>query len=153
MALAKIGFIGLGVMGSSMAGHLLDAGYALTVYNRTRAKAEPLLARGAKWAASPAELAAGVDVVISMVGYPKDVEAIYFGEQGVLQTKQGGFVIDMTTSSPKLARRIFAAAQEKGVILPLLPCGDEMFLLSGGKLPENSREKRERRSEESQSGQ
>lgn len=97
MALAKIGFIGLGVMGSSMAGHLLDAGYALTVYNRTRAKAEPLLARGAKWAASPAELAAGVDVVISMVGYPKDVEAIYFGEQGVLQTKQGGFVIDMTT--------------------------------------------------------
>lgn len=115
MALAKIGFIGLGVMGSSMAGHLLDAGYALTVYNRTQAKAEPLLARGAKWAASPAELAAGVDVVISMVGYPKDVEAVYFGEQGVLQTKQGGFVIDMTTSSPKLARRIFAAAQEKGV--------------------------------------
>ena len=81
MALAKIGFIGLGVMGSSMAGHLLDAGYALTVYNRTRAKAEPLLARGAKWAASPAELAAGVDVVISMVGYPKDVEAVYLANR------------------------------------------------------------------------
>ena len=115
MALAKIGFIGMGVMGSSMAGHLLTAGHELTVYNRTREKATPLLERGAHWADSPAALAAGVDVVLSMVGYPRDVEEIYFGEQGILQMKKGGYVVDMTTSSPKLAQRIFTAAQKKGI--------------------------------------
>ena len=115
MALAKIGFIGMGVMGSSMAGHLLAAGHELTVYNRTREKATPLLERGAHWADSPAALAAGVDVVLSMVGYPRDVEEIYFGELGILQMKKGGYVVDMTTSSPKLAQRIFTAAQKKGI--------------------------------------
>lgn len=115
MALAKIGFIGMGVMGSSMAGHLLTAGHELIVYNRTREKATPLLERGAHWADSPAALAAGVDVVLSMVGYPRDVEEIYFGEQGILQMKKGGYVVDMTTSSPKLAQRIFTAAQKKGI--------------------------------------
>lgn len=115
MALAKIGFIGLGVMGSSMAEHLLAAGHEMTVYNRTKEKALPLLDRGAQWADSPAALAAGVDVAISMVGYPRDVEEIYFGDQGILQMKKGGYVVDMTTSSPKLAQRIFAAAQKKGI--------------------------------------
>jgi 3-hydroxyisobutyrate dehydrogenase len=115
MALAKIGFIGMGVMGSSMAGHLLTAGHELIVYNRTREKATPLLERGAHWADSPAALAAGVDVVLSMVGYPRDVEEIYFGEQGILQMKKGGYVVDMTTSSPKLAQRIFTAALKKGI--------------------------------------
>ncbi len=111
----KIGFIGTGVMGSSMAGHLLEAGYELTVYNRTREKAEPLLARGAAWADTPAAAAAVSDSVITMVGYPHDVEEVYFGAQGIFSAMKGGMTIDMTTSSPKLARRIFAAAREKGI--------------------------------------
>ena len=98
-----------------MAEHLLAAGHEMTVYNRTKEKALPLLDSCAQWADSPAALAAGVDVVLSMVGYPRDVEEIYFGEQGILQMKKGGYVVDMTTSSPKLAQRIFAAAQKKGI--------------------------------------
>lgn len=111
----KIGFIGTGVMGKSMAEHLLAAGYELTVYTRTKEKAAALIQKGALWAASPAELAADVDVVISMVGYPKDVEEIYLGERGVLKTKKGGYIVDMTTSSPALAKKIFAAAEKIGV--------------------------------------
>ena len=76
MPIKTIGFIGLGVMGASMAAHLLDGGYALTVYNRTKEKAEPLLAKGAKWAETPAEVAASSEVVITIVGYPKDVEYV-----------------------------------------------------------------------------
>ncbi|MGM9540628.1 NAD(P)-dependent oxidoreductase [Anaerovibrio sp.] len=115
MAIRKIGFIGTGVMGSSMARHLQNAGYELSVYTRTRAKAQPLLDSGMKWCDTPAALAGDADVVISMVGYPRDVEEVYLGENGVLSTKQGGFVVDMTTSSPKLARRIYEAAREKGI--------------------------------------
>jgi 3-hydroxyisobutyrate dehydrogenase len=111
----KIGFIGTGVMGNSMAEHLLAAGYELTVYTRTKEKAAALIQKGALWAASPAELATDVDVVISMVGYPKDVEEIYLGERGVLKTKKGGYIVDMTTSSPALAKKIFAAAEKIGV--------------------------------------
>ena len=103
MAIRKIGFIGTGVMGSSMAKHLQKAGFEVSVYTRTRAKAQELLDMGMQWRDTPAALAAEVDVVISMVGYPQDVESVYLGENGVLSTKQGGFVVDMTTSSPKLA--------------------------------------------------
>lgn len=111
----RIGFIGTGVMGSSMARNLMRAGYPVSVYTRTKKKAQALLNAGACWASSPAELSKEADVVISIVGYPKDVEEIYLGAAGVLSVKKGGAVIDMTTSSPTLAKKIFAAAKEKGV--------------------------------------
>lgn len=110
-----VGFIGLGVMGASMATHLLEGGYALKVFNRTKEKAEPLLAKGASWAETPAEVAAGADIVITIVGYPKDVEEVYLGPNGILATKKGGYVIDMTTSSPLLAKRIYKEAKAKGI--------------------------------------
>ena len=110
-----VGFIGLGVMGASMASQLLGGGYELIVYNRTKEKAEPLLAKGAKWAETPAEVASGAEVVITIVGYPKDVEEVYLGPNGILETKKGGYVVDMTTSSPILAKRIYKEAKAKGV--------------------------------------
>lgn len=115
MAIKKIGFIGLGVMGVSMAAHLIEAGYSLTVFNRTKEKAAGLIRKGARWAPSPAAAAADADAVISMVGYPRDVEEIYLGKSGVLQTMRGGYIIDMTTSSPHLAARLYEAAKEKGI--------------------------------------
>lgn len=115
MAIKKVGFIGTGVMGSSMARHLKEAGFEVTVYNRTKAKAQPLLDEGMQWSDTPSELAAAVDAVISIVGYPKDVEEVYLGDKGVLSTKQGGIIIDMTTSSPKLAKKIYDVAKNKGV--------------------------------------
>ena len=116
MTLKKIGFIGTGIMGAAMAGHLLAAGFELSVYNRTRAKAEGLLAKGVKWCGSPGECARGQDVVITIVGYPKDVEEVYLGEGGILaNSEKGAYVVDMTTSSPILAEKIFAAAKEKDI--------------------------------------
>ena len=103
-------------MGKSMAGHLLDAGYPLSVYNRTQSKADELVARGAEWRDTPAEAAKDADIVITIVGFPKDVEETYFGAQGIFQTLQsGGLVIDMTTSSPLLAQRIAEEAASKGI--------------------------------------
>ncbi len=110
-----VGFIGLGVMGASMASHVLGGGYELIVYNRTKAKADLLLARGAKWAETPAEVAAVSDVVVTIVGYPKDVEEVYLGPNGILAAKKGGYVVDMTTSSPILAKRIYKEAKAKGI--------------------------------------
>ena len=113
----RVGWIGTGVMGGYMAGHLLAAGFPLTVYNRSKAKAEPLLARGAQWAESPRALAAVSDVVFSIVGFPGDVEEVMLGEQGALSgLARGGFLCDMTTSSPALAERIAEAAAGKGCI-------------------------------------
>lgn len=112
----SIGWIGTGVMGAAMAGRLIDAGYTLRVYNRTRAKAEPLLTRGAQWASSPAEAADGADVAVSIVGYPADVETTYLGPQGVLSArKPPRVIIDMTTSSPDLALTIAQRAAELGI--------------------------------------
>lgn len=111
----KIGFVGVGVMGSSMAKHLLEAGHELYIYNRTEAKAKPLVELGMKWCATPALVAEQADVVITMVGYPKDVEQIYLGENGIFSTKRGGYVVDMTTSSPKLAQKLYDIAKEKGI--------------------------------------
>ncbi len=103
-------------MGSSMCGHVLDAGYSVTVYNRTRERAEPLLERGATWADSPADLAAASDVVFSIVGYPDDVRAVILGEQGVLAgAAPGSVIVDMTTSEPSLAVEIHAVAKARGV--------------------------------------
>ena len=105
----RLGWIGTGVMGHSMAGHLLAAGYPLTVYSRTKAKAEGLLACGARWAETPREVARNADIVFSIVGYPRDVEDVMLGEQGALSGLDGGGILcDMTTSSPELARRIAA---------------------------------------------
>lgn len=108
----KIAMIGTGVMGASIVKHLLNAAYDVTVYTRTKEKAEPLLALGAKWATTPAEAATGQDAILTMVGYPTDVEEVYFGEHGLMAAaKEGAFVIDLTTSEPTLAKRIFEAAQ------------------------------------------
>ena len=109
----KIGFIGIGVMGKSMADNLLKAGYEVMVYTRTKQKAESLLAKGAKWFDSAKALAQNVDVIISMVGYPQDVAEIYLGENGVIKNlKPQSIIIDMTTSSPKLAQEIYQEAQK-----------------------------------------
>ena len=111
-----IGFIGLGVMGKSMAGHLLSAGHRLIVYTRSPDKAKPLLDRGAEWAESPAILAPRCDVIITMVGLPSDVEEVYLGDRGLLaHSRAGTLLVDMTTSSPDLAVRIHAAASAKGL--------------------------------------
>ena len=113
----KIGWIGTGIMGSSMCSHLIDAGYESAVYNRSVKKTDPLTAKGAVLTANPAEAARGRDVVFSIVGYPSDVEEIYFGEKGILAAVDPGtIVVDMTTSSPDLAIRIAGAAKEKGVL-------------------------------------
>lgn len=109
-----IGFVGTGVMGKSMAAHLLKAGYNVLVYNRTKSKAEELTAQGAEWKDTVALLAEQSDVVITMVGYPSDVEDIYFGEKGILShAKAGSYLIDMTTSKPSLAEKIAEEAQAK----------------------------------------
>jgi 3-hydroxyisobutyrate dehydrogenase len=113
----QIAFIGTGVMGRSMALHILEGEYSLVVYNRTREKAEDLLKRGARWAGTPGEAAAQADVVISIVGYPRDVEAIYLGSGGIVEkAKAGTVLVDMTTSSPVLARRIAEKAGSRGVL-------------------------------------
>lgn len=111
-----IGFIGTGVMGKSMAGHLLKAGYEVLIYNRTKEKAQSLINEGARWQESPAQVARKCQVIITIVGYPADVREVYLGSQGIVQNaKRGSIAIDMTTSSPKLAQRIFQEALEKGI--------------------------------------
>ncbi len=116
MHMKKIGFIGTGIMGSAMAGHLLNAGYEVSVYNRTKAKADSLLQKGAVWCNTPGQCAKGQDVIISIVGYPKDVEEIYLGKNGVLDNaSEGAYLIDMTTSSPQLAQKIYRMAKGKGI--------------------------------------
>ena len=99
-----------------MAGHLIDAGYPTTVFNRTRARAEELIARGATWADSAGEAASRADVVITMVGYPTDVESVYLAPGGIAErARAGAILIDMTTSSPALAVRIAEAAALRGL--------------------------------------
>lgn len=110
-----VGFIGLGVMGRRMARHIRAAGYPLVVYNRTRSRADEILSLGAGWADSPGAVARGSDVVITMVGYPRDVEEVYFGADGIIENAAAGsLLVDMTTSTPNLARRIADAAHEHG---------------------------------------
>jgi 3-hydroxyisobutyrate dehydrogenase len=111
---ARIGFIGLGIMGQSVAGHLLAAGHPLTVYNRSRAKASALLARGAQWCETPRAVAERSDTVITMVGLPSDVEQVWLGDDGVLAGARNSLLIDMTTSSPELARRLATQAAARG---------------------------------------
>ncbi|GIO27158.1 putative oxidoreductase YkwC [Ornithinibacillus bavariensis] len=112
----KIGFIGTGVMGKSMALNLLKAGYSVHVFNRTKEKAQELLNNGAVWKDSIKELSQEANVIISIVGYPKDVEEVYLGSGGIIENaKKGAYLIDMTTSKPSLAMQIFKKAKEKGL--------------------------------------
>ncbi len=111
-----IGFVGTGVMGKSMARNLHQAGYTINIYTRTKEKAKELLELGAAWKSSVAELASSSDVIITMVGYPVDVEEVYFGENGILENaKADSFVIDMTTSKPSLAKTIYQKAKERDI--------------------------------------
>ncbi len=112
----RIGFIGTGVMGRSMAGHLMAGGHDLTVYNRTRSKAQELIDRGAAWADGPGGAAENADVVMSIVGFPTDVEEVYFGSHGIIATApEGSTLVDLTTSRPDLAERIAEEAAKRGI--------------------------------------
>jgi 3-hydroxyisobutyrate dehydrogenase len=112
----RIGWIGTGVMGQSMCGRLLDAGFRVTLTNRSREKAATLLARGAAWAETPRAVAQASQVVFSIVGYPSDVRQVMLGDEGALLGCQAGHVlVDMTTSEPSLACQIAEAAAERGV--------------------------------------
>ncbi len=112
----RIGWIGTGVMGTSMCGHVRAAGYSVIAYNRTAARLDPLRAQGVEVANSPAEVASRSDVVFTIVGYPKDVREVTLGERGTLSTARPGTVlVDMTTSEPSLALEIYEAARVRGV--------------------------------------
>jgi 3-hydroxyisobutyrate dehydrogenase len=112
----KLGWIGTGVMGASMCGHLLRAGFKAAVFNRTKSKADGLLAAGAEWADSPREVAERADVIFTIVGYPEDVRQVILGDEGVLSgCKRGSVIVDMTTSRPSLAVEIANRAADKGV--------------------------------------
>jgi 3-hydroxyisobutyrate dehydrogenase len=115
-AATRIGWIGTGVMGTSMCGHLIDAGYSATVYSRTRERAQPLLDKGARWADTPAATSASSDVTFTMVGYPRDVREVILGEQGALAgAAKGAVIVDMSTSEPSLAVEIAAIASDQEI--------------------------------------
>jgi 3-hydroxyisobutyrate dehydrogenase len=110
-----LGWLGTGVMGVSMCGHLLARGYPITIFNRTRTKAQPLLDKGARWADTPEAVAAGTDVVLTMVGFPPDVREVYLGSHGLIAgARAGQLFVDLTTTEPTLSREIDAAARAKG---------------------------------------
>lgn len=112
----SIGFIGIGVMGKSMVRHLMQGGHTVYVYNRTKAKTDSLVQDGANWCDTPKELVKQVDVVMTMVGYPHDVEEVYFGIEGILENaNEGTIAIDFTTSTPTLAKRINETGKSKNV--------------------------------------
>ena len=114
--MSVIGWVGIGVMGRSMCGHLLAAGHTVRVYTRTKASAESVLAAGAQWCDKPGDVAEGAEFVFSIVGYPADVRAVYLGEGGILdQAAPGTVVVDMTTSEPLLAGEIHRGAKARGV--------------------------------------
>jgi 3-hydroxyisobutyrate dehydrogenase len=111
----RISWIGTGVMGRSMCGHLLARGARVAVFTRTREKAQPLLDRGAVWADSPRAAAGQGDVVFTMLGFPADVRAVYFSEDGLLAgVRRNAVLVDMTTTEPSLAIEIAQAAAARG---------------------------------------
>lgn len=111
----RIGFIGTGVMGKSIVGHFLAAGHEVSVFNRTKSKTDELVAKGAVWKDTPAEVTTFSEIVFSMIGYPSDVEGIYYGEKGILSVDvTNKILIDLTTSTPTLAEKIYQTAKEKG---------------------------------------
>ncbi len=111
----RVGWIGTGVMGASMCGHLVTKGYPLVVYSRTQENARPLIEKGARWANSCVAVAEQTDVIFTMIGMPQDVQEVYFGNKGILQgTRPSQVLVDMTTSSPSLAREIDQTVRAKG---------------------------------------
>lgn len=112
----KIGWIGTGVMGASMAGHVQDTGHELFIYNRTKEKAKALLEKGGTWRNTPGEVAESSEVIFTIVGMPADVEEVYLGKEGVLSAEGPcRIVVDMTTSSPSLAKELYDEASKKGI--------------------------------------
>ncbi len=112
----RVGWIGTGVMGKSMCAHILKAGYNISVYNRTKEKAKELIDMGAIWCSNPKEVAEKSDIVFTIVGFPHDVEDVYLGDNGVLKAiKKGSIIVDMTTSEPSLAQRVYEEAKKIGV--------------------------------------
>jgi 3-hydroxyisobutyrate dehydrogenase len=112
----RIGWIGTGVMGASMCGHLVDKGFSATVFNRSREKADALVAKGATWADSPRAVAEASDVVFTIVGFPRDVRSVLLGDDGALTgCEAGNILVDMTTSEPSLAVVVAEAAKAQGV--------------------------------------
>ncbi len=111
-----VGFIGLGVMGKSMAGHILNAGYKLHVFTRTKDSAQDIISKGAVWEDTIIDLSKKCDVIITIVGYPTDVEEVYLGRDGIIgHAQKGTIIVDMTTSSPDLAIRLYEKAKEKSI--------------------------------------
>lgn len=111
----KIGWIGTGVMGSSMCMHLVEKGYTCTVYNRTKKKAKALIDAGATWSKSPREIAEESDVIFTIVGFPKDVREVYFGKDGIFEgLTKGKILVDMTTTEPSLAEEIYKESKKSG---------------------------------------
>jgi 3-hydroxyisobutyrate dehydrogenase len=112
----RIGWVGTGIMGASMCSRLIDSGYEVTVFNRSKNKASSLIDKGAAWAESPAEVSASSDVTFAIVGMPDDVREVFLGPSGILAgAKAGSVAVDMTTSTPSLAVEIFEAAKEKQI--------------------------------------
>lgn len=112
----KIGFIGIGVMGESMAKHLLNAGHEMYVYNRTKSKADRLVESGAIWCETIKEVAEQTDLIFTIIGVPADVESVYLGQEGLIEcATKGTTLVDMTTSTPELAKRIYEAGRQKGI--------------------------------------
>ncbi len=111
----RIGWIGTGVMGLSMCGHVMERGYSTTVFNRTREKALPLVEKGAVWVNSPRGVVEKSDIIFTMLGFPEDVREVYFGKEGILAAARPGVIlVDMTTTEPSLAAEIYLTAKEKG---------------------------------------
>jgi 3-hydroxyisobutyrate dehydrogenase len=116
MSETRIGWVGTGVMGLSMCGHLMDKGYPATIYSRTKSRAQSLLDKGAVWADSPAGVAERSDIVFTIVGIPSDVREVYLQKGGIIDAaKPGTIAVDMTTTEPSLAREVYEAARAKGV--------------------------------------
>lgn len=112
----NVGFVGLGVMGKSMAGHILAAGYPLRVFTRTRQSARDLVEKGAVWEDTVSDLSKKCDVIITIVGFPRDVEQVYLGDDGIVNNAgKGTIAVDMTTSSPDLAQQIFETAAKNEI--------------------------------------
>lgn len=113
----KIGFIGIGVMGNSMAQNLMKNGFDVSVYTRTKSKAEDIVNKGAHWCDDIKTCVSGKDAVVTIIGFPSDVEDVYFGRDGIIDSAQKGtYLVDMTTTSPALAEQIYQAAKQKGLI-------------------------------------
>lgn len=111
-----LGFIGVGVMGKSMVRNLMKAGFSVSIYTRTKGKVEDVISEGAIWCDSVKDCVSGKDAIISIVGYPKDVEEVYFNQDGIIDSsKKGAYIIDMTTSDPLIAEKIYNTAKQKGI--------------------------------------